>query len=201
MTAVKATLVRKKHSNHHPSHCLCITTQITLIILSTYFSVFVGYNDITPLYSKHSPRNFTPSLIGYFLAEVLFVKGVGVVLVIPLMTKVLKWSDLSISITGAVVTIGFYIFLGLASTKWMMFIGKLLRAFIDCYQLYLCIWKEENFNVIVERKVPGGGGGGGWGGAPIYKHSAPKGVVFDLPSSQMGIDFYYFGLKLVSFAC
>jgi len=99
---------------------------ITFGILFFFLLIFGGYNDITPLYSKHSPRNFTPSLIGYFLAEVLFVKGVGVVLVIPLMTKVLKWSDLSISITGAVVTIGFYIFLGLASTKWMMFIGGLL---------------------------------------------------------------------------
>lgn len=88
------------------------------------FSVFGGFNDITAIYSKHSPRNFSPSLIGYLFAEVLFLKGVGVILGIPLMTKILHWSDLTIAITGAVVSIGFYIFLGLASNKWMMFVGK-----------------------------------------------------------------------------
>lgn len=102
---------------------------ITFFITFNYafiFSVFGGFSDITVLYSKHSPLNFSPSLIGYFLAEYLFFKGVGIVLGIPLMTKILKWSDFTIAIIGAVISIGFYLFLGLASTKWMMFVGKYL---------------------------------------------------------------------------
>ena len=88
------------------------------------FSVFGGVNDITALYCKRSPRNFSPALIGYFFAEVSFVKGIGVVLVIPLLNKILEWTDLTIAITGAVVGIGFYIFLAFASNKWMMFVGE-----------------------------------------------------------------------------
>ena len=99
---------------------------ITLVTFPFEFSDFGGFNDVTVLYSKHSPRSFSPSLIGYFFAEVLFLKGVGVVVGIPLMTKFLKWSDFAIALIGAVISIGFYVFLGLASTKWMMFVGKYL---------------------------------------------------------------------------
>ena len=90
------------------------------------FSVFDGVSNITVLYSKHSPLNFAPRLTGYLLAEIQFLKGVGVVLGIPLMTKLLKWSDFSIAIVGAFTTIGFYVFIGLASNTWMMFVGKYL---------------------------------------------------------------------------
>lgn len=90
------------------------------------FPVFDGVADITVLYSKHRPLNFTPGLIGYLLAEIQFLKGVGIVLGIPLMTKILKWSDFSIAIVGAFTAIGFYVFIGLASNRWMMFVGKYL---------------------------------------------------------------------------
>ena len=90
------------------------------------FSVFGAVGDITVLYSKHSPLNFSPSLIGYFFAEFLFLKGVGVVLGIPLLTKVLKWSDFSIAIFGAFIATGFYLFIGFSSKIWMMFVGKYL---------------------------------------------------------------------------
>ena len=83
-----------------------------------------GFSDITVLYSKHSPRNFSPSWIGYYLAEVSFLGGVGIVLVIPLMSKLLKWSDFTIGISGALVSIGFYVFLVFASTKWLMLFGE-----------------------------------------------------------------------------
>ena len=53
------------------------------------------------------------------------MKGIGVVLVIPLLNKIPEWTDLTIAITGAVVSIGFYIFLAFASNKWMMFVGEL----------------------------------------------------------------------------
>ena len=52
------------------------------------------------------------------------MKGIGVVLVIPLLNKILKWTDFTIAITGAVVGIGFYTFLAFASNKWMMFVGE-----------------------------------------------------------------------------
>ena len=37
---------------------------------------------------------------------------------------ILKWTDFTIAITGAVVGIGFYTFLAFASNKWMMFVGE-----------------------------------------------------------------------------
>lgn len=94
--------------------------------MSFVLIIFAGYNDITPLYSKHSPRNFSPSLIGYLMAEVSFIRGLGTVLVIPLLAKLFKWSDFVIATAGASVTIGFYIFLALSSKKWMMFVAGLL---------------------------------------------------------------------------
>lgn len=97
-------------------------------IMSFVIIIFSGYNDITPLYSKHSPRNFNPSLIGYFLAEVSFFRGLGAILVIPLITWLLKWSDLAIATSGACVTIVFYVFLALASKKWMMFVAGLVAV-------------------------------------------------------------------------
>jgi len=101
---------------------------IIVIIITQFhtllFSVFGGFNDITALYCKRRPRNFSPALIGYFFAEVLFMKGIGVVLVIPLLNKIPEWTDLTIAITGAAVSIGFYIFLAFASNKWMMFVGE-----------------------------------------------------------------------------
>ena len=101
------------------------------------FSVFGGVGDVTLLYSKHSPLNFSPSLIGYFFAEFLFLKGVGVVLGIPLLTKVLKWSDFSIAIIGAFIATGFYLFIGFSSDRWMMFVGKYLWPERDLF--VLCI--------------------------------------------------------------
>ena len=94
------------------------------LLFYLYISVFSGFSDITPLYCKHSPRNFSPSLIGYFFAEVLFAKGVGAVLMIPFMTKCLKVSDFTIAICGALMSVVFYIVLASASTKWLMFVGK-----------------------------------------------------------------------------
>ena len=103
------------HNVHNESHQM---------LCALIFSVFGGFGDITVLYSKHSPLNFSPSLIGYFLAEHLFLKGIGVVLGIPLLTKVLKWSDFSIAIFGAFIATGFYLFIGFSSNRWMMFVGK-----------------------------------------------------------------------------
>ena len=111
--------------------------------LSFFVSVFGGFNDTTVLYTKHSPRNFSPSMIGYFFAEVLFLKGLGIVLLIPLFTKILKWSDLSIAIIGAVTTVGFYVFLGFASASWMVFVGKYLEPLLlspsSCIFMWYCL--------------------------------------------------------------
>ena len=57
------------------------------------------------------------------------MKGVGVVLVIPFLTNILKWSDLTIAIVGVFLSIMFYILLAFASTKLLMFVGKLLSTF------------------------------------------------------------------------
>ena len=84
---------------------------------------FAGFGDVSVLYSKLSPRNFSPSLIGYFLATTLFFKGIGVVVGLPILTKIFKMSDYSIAIVGMLSSMAASIYLGFATTKWMMFIG------------------------------------------------------------------------------
>ena len=141
--------IRFPENDQHFIHAVIYVSTIT------FLSVFGGFNDITAIYSKHSPRNFTPSQIGYFFAEVLFLKGVGVVLGIPLMNKVLNWSDLTIAITGAFTSIGLYIFLGLASKKWMMFVGKYqqpLRFLMPCF--FVCSRNPSKYFHIVAKILP-----------------------------------------------
>ncbi|KAJ7365289.1 hypothetical protein OS493_005392 [Desmophyllum pertusum] len=99
-------VLTKKRSQHRRLNLLVILFGILVFILIT----IGGFSDITVLYAEHSPRNFSPSLIGYYTAEVSFVTGVGIVLLIPLFTKILKWSDLSIAIIGALISVGFLCF-------------------------------------------------------------------------------------------
>ncbi|KAJ7365403.1 hypothetical protein OS493_005510 [Desmophyllum pertusum] len=104
-------VLTKKRPRHQRLNLLVILFGILVFILI----IFGGFNDTTVLYTKHSPRNFSPSMIGYFFAEVYSSKAL-----------ILKWSDLSIAIIGAVTTVGFYVFLGFASASWMVFVVGLI---------------------------------------------------------------------------
>ena len=117
-------VLTKRRPQHRRLNLLVILFGTISFILIT----IGAFSDITTLYSKHSPRNFSPSLIGYFLAEFSFVRGVGIVLVIPLLAKIAKWTDLIIAIFGAVMSIGCFVFLALASTKLLMFVGGLFAV-------------------------------------------------------------------------
>lgn len=57
---------------------------------------------IQQAFSMQNQLNFSPSLIGFFLAQFLFLKGIGVVLVIPL----IRFSTKSIFNLLSVVTLG-----------------------------------------------------------------------------------------------
>ena len=128
---------------------------ITTYLVFLFHSVFGGFNDLTTIYCKHSPRNFTPSLIGYFFAEVLFVKGVGVVLGIPLMSRFLKLSDLTIAMIGVASSVIFYIVIGSASSKWMVFVGRLSVVSVSCSECFSLAYFDDlgDFTVKSQNKT------------------------------------------------
>ena len=63
-------------------------------------------------------------MIGYYLAVGYGIRGIGVVIGIPLMSKVLKWSDYTIAIVGMLFWVVMFAFTGFASSLWMMFVSK-----------------------------------------------------------------------------
>lgn len=94
------------------------------LMLCISFLDFGGFNDISLLYVMKEPLHFSSSNIGYFLAEVYFMRGFGVVLGMPIMTKILKLSDPVIVVFGMTLSCIMFVFYGFSTHKWMMFAGK-----------------------------------------------------------------------------
>ncbi|XP_031554603.1 solute carrier family 46 member 3-like [Actinia tenebrosa] len=84
---------------------------------------FGGFNDTSLLYIINQPLSFSSSYIGYFLSEVYFIRGLGVVVGMPILTKYFKVSDYLIAVFGMMITLVVFIFYGFATRKWMMFLG------------------------------------------------------------------------------
>ena len=76
------------------------------------------------IYSKSSPISFSPEMIGYYLAAGMAIRGVGVVVGIPIMTRVFHLTDYTIAIIGMMFWLVMFVFTGFASSLWMMFVGK-----------------------------------------------------------------------------
>ncbi len=64
-------------------------------------------------------------MIGYFLAVSLVVKGVGVLLGMPIMTRVFKLSDTTIVCAGIITNITSTVFMAFTTNAWQAFLGKL----------------------------------------------------------------------------
>ncbi|KAK3750027.1 hypothetical protein QZH41_008667 [Actinostola sp. cb2023] len=94
-------------------------------ILLFLVSDFGGFNDISLLYVMKEPLHFSSSYIGYFLAEVMFMRGLGVIVGMPLMTQVFKLTDFIIAVIGLAIACVMFVFFGFSTHKWMMFFGAI----------------------------------------------------------------------------
>jgi predicted MFS family arabinose efflux permease len=64
-------------------------------------------------------------MIGYFLAVSLVVKGVGVLIGMPVMTRILKLSDTTIVCAGIITNIASTVFMAFTTNTWQAFLGEL----------------------------------------------------------------------------
>jgi predicted MFS family arabinose efflux permease len=64
-------------------------------------------------------------MIGYFLAVSLVVKGVGVLIGMPVMTRILKLSDTTIVCAGIITNIASTVFMAFTANTWQAFLGEL----------------------------------------------------------------------------
>ena len=87
------------------------------------FVVFTGTNDVLILFVLRHPLCFSPAMIGYFLAVSLIVKGVGVLIGMPVMTHILKLSDTTIVCAGIITNITSTVFMAFTTKTWQAFLG------------------------------------------------------------------------------
>lgn len=97
-------------------------------IFAAYSTVFVGFGDVAILYSMEKPRSFSPSMIGYFLAIRDLIKGIGVIVGMPILTKIFNLSDPVIGIIGIVSNMAASVYLGFATNRAMVFLCMYLSA-------------------------------------------------------------------------
>ena len=62
-------------------------------------------------------------MIGYFLAVSLVVKGVGTMLGMPFMTRVLAFTDTTIACAGILTNIASTVFMAFTKNQWQAFLG------------------------------------------------------------------------------
>lgn len=79
------------------------------------------------LFVLHRPLCFSSKLIGYFLAVSLVVKGTGVLVGIPIMTRLLKLSDATIVCAGIVTNILSTVFMAFSVRPWQAFLGMFVK--------------------------------------------------------------------------
>ncbi|CAB3983511.1 solute carrier family 46 member 3-like [Paramuricea clavata] len=98
-----------------------------LLLLAVGFFVpiliFTGTDDVLILFVLHRPFCFSSSMIGYFLAVFLVVKGVGVLIGMPVMTRILKLSDTTIVCAGIITNIASTVFMAFTTNTWQAFLA------------------------------------------------------------------------------
>lgn len=105
---------------------LVLTDWRVAVLMVTFFVVeinFLGITDVVILYSLGKPLCWNSKIIGYFLALKVFLNGLASLVVLPIMLA-LNWSDAVITLIGLVMGGASLVMMGLATSTWIMFIGK-----------------------------------------------------------------------------
>ncbi|XP_078310307.1 lysosomal proton-coupled steroid conjugate and bile acid symporter SLC46A3-like [Crassostrea virginica] len=104
---------------------------ISLIIVALMIHLCkVGEMDIKLMFLTRSPLSWPKSWFGYFLSVESAVMGLCLFLLIPLFSKKIKLTDVTIVVIGLLSMLAKVIFLGFSSTSWMVFVSIGLGAFI-----------------------------------------------------------------------
>ena len=97
------------------------------ILLGIFFVVeinFLGINDTVILYALGRPLCWGTELIGYFLAAKVFLNGVATLLLLPLLSLLLKFTDVWLMAAGLVSGCAGLLLMGSSAHTWMMFTGR-----------------------------------------------------------------------------
>ena len=85
-----------------------------------------GETDITLLFVKRSPLNWSKSLYGYLVAADYACLGVGVMLILPAFVKYFHMGDMALVIAGAVFKTFRIFLLAFSDVTWMVFMAVVI---------------------------------------------------------------------------
>lgn len=79
---------------------------------------------LTYLFLLHAPLNFSTELYGYYRGVGWAVKGICLVVVLPVCERLLAVSDTALIVLGQLSALASVVLLGASQTVWMPFAGR-----------------------------------------------------------------------------
>lgn len=103
---------------------------IGLMLASAFMMISsIGFGSVIVLYALDVPFCCSPIMIGYFLAESMFVQAIGAMLGFFILRKCI--SEMTLTQLGFFSIVTSLVMMAFIKTKWMMFVGK----YVNCLRL------------------------------------------------------------------
>jgi len=94
-----------------------------LLLTSAFLMIAsIGFGSVIVLYSLDAPFCLSPILIGYFLADCMFMQALGAIFALTLLQKIL--SEIMLTQLGIVSIISSLVTIAFITKRWHMFLGK-----------------------------------------------------------------------------
>ena len=98
---------------------------IGLMLASAFMMISsIGFGSVIVLYALDVPFCCSPIMIGYFLAESMFVQAIGAMLGFFILRKCI--SEMTLTQLGFFSIVTSLVMMAFIKTKWMMFVGKFI---------------------------------------------------------------------------
>lgn len=115
----KICVVFKANANKLHLYGLLVTSAFLML-------ASIGFGSVIVLYSLDSPFCLSPILIGYFLADCMFMQALGAIFALTVLQKIMSETMLTqlgiASIISSLITIAF------VAKRWQMFLGSLTSS-------------------------------------------------------------------------
>ncbi|KAH3844693.1 proton-coupled folate transporter-like [Dreissena polymorpha] len=108
------------NGRHNKNFLNLVLLTLTLFLLML---VMVGENDIILIYTRYHPFEWSQTTLGLFKGTESFLRGMGMLLLMPLCKKVFGMQDTSVMLAGLISKSIALLFIGLSSNTAMMFAG------------------------------------------------------------------------------
>ncbi|KAK7501898.1 hypothetical protein BaRGS_00006984 [Batillaria attramentaria] len=95
---------------------------LLILVLDILQFCTTGEGDISLLYLKRAPRNWSYTTYGYFSGATHCTRGAAVLLLLPLLKRVTSLKDTVLIMAGLVSKMAALIILGLATQDWLIFL-------------------------------------------------------------------------------